>query len=531
MLCAADFATAGQLVAHITSVHCGMVEYRKRLFFLQAAFDGVKAISPQQWRHVIEGFTEHLISGSSEWPACVVKPRGASLSLPDVGGGEACAPAELPEAQGSPVVESPSLPQYPPEPCEAIRRGGGHARCEESGDRGGGGLGGASARAYGEQEGVLPRCAAPSLPEVGVGEACQPAELPVPQGPPVVKHPSLPEYPPEPCEPRKEGGGHAACKESGDGGGDGLGGAGAGAHGDQTSGRLRPGMIEGAEGREANGGAVEKGAVVVASEEVMDGEAGRKAGELGAPDRWWRESNGGESAGAGAVRLEVLGDEGAPRRQALRSRVACSVCARLDWGGTREDVYLWQQPEGCGRRSCISDEMPRAPRGKGGVAGEGGTHGGGEGDGGSVQRVAREVVADLLSPERYQKRWAFKLEGAGRIGGIPLAELEASAVRDPGPGGRLWLLHRRNFRMVKNSEGQEVADPSQAVPCCSDCRAALSAARPRMPKYALANDLWIGKLPSCLEKLSSGAWLLLPLCRALVRRYNCMTGGGGVGSH
>ena len=34
-----------------------------------------------------------------------------------------------------------------------------------------------------------------------------------------------------------------------------------------------------------------------------------------------------------------------------------------------------------------------------------------------------------------------------------------------------------------------------------------------MPKFALANDLWIGKLPECFRGLSEGALLLLPIAR------------------
>ena len=37
-----------------------------------------------------------------------------------------------------------------------------------------------------------------------------------------------------------------------------------------------------------------------------------------------------------------------------------------------------------------------------------------------------------------------RLAGA-ELGGIPLEELEASAVREPGMG-RLWLLHKKLFR-------------------------------------------------------------------------------------
>ena len=47
-----------------------------------------------------------------------------------------------------------------------------------------------------------------------------------------------------------------------------------------------------------------------------------------------------------------------------------------------------------------------------------------------------------------------------------------------------------------------------------------------MPKYALANDLWIGRLPPALRGLSTGARLLSPLSRAMIKRYNCGTDSG-----
>ena len=44
-----------------------------------------------------------------------------------------------------------------------------------------------------------------------------------------------------------------------------------------------------------------------------------------------------------------------------------------------------------------------------------------------------------------------------------------------------------------------------------------------MPKFALANDLWMGRLPAELATLSQGAWLLLPLARCMIKRKNCKT--------
>eukprot|EP00973_Karenia_brevis_P032404 4468816-Karenia_brevis.AAC.1 len=47
-----------------------------------------------------------------------------------------------------------------------------------------------------------------------------------------------------------------------------------------------------------------------------------------------------------------------------------------------------------------------------------------------------------------------------------------------------------------------------------------------MPKFALANDLWMGKLPRRLNALSDGAWLLLALARPFIRRYSCLNDSG-----
>ena len=80
--------------------------------------------------------------------------------------------------------------------------------------------------------------------------------------------------------------------------------------------------------------------------------------------------------------------------------------------------------------------------------------------------------------------------------------------------------------MVRNSRGELVADANQKVPICVGCNAALSRKVPTMPKYALANDLWMGRLPPQLRDLSLGAKLLLPLARGIVRRFNCKTDSG-----
>ena len=254
--------------------------------------------------------------------------------------------------------------------------------------------------------------------------------------------------------------------------------------------------------------------------------------------RWWREDGG--TARDGPVNLDALGPKPADadreqesghrgaRRRRVRCRLACAVCARLDWDATRNFVHFWKQAEGRPEQSFISDDLPRAPAWKKAVDDEAGEQG--KAEEAAVTSTPRELAAQFFSPARYRQRWSFKrkepgADGGELFGGIPLRELQASAVRDPGEGGELWLLHRKCFKMVMRRDGVEVADPKQKVPVCNDCYYSLSRRRPQMPKFALANDLWMGKLPRQLSGLSEGAWLLLPLLRPLIRRYSCLPDG------
>ena len=123
------------------------------------------------------------------------------------------------------------------------------------------------------------------------------------------------------------------------------------------------------------------------------------------------------------------------------------MCARLDWDDTRTYARLWKQAEGSGAVSLISDvaHVPRrSRRGVDAAAAE------------AVSRSPREVVAELLSPGRYFARWRFRF-GDSEEGGTPMEELCASAVRERGEGGGLWLLHRKVFRMIRR-DGVEVGD-------------------------------------------------------------------------
>ena len=121
----------------------------------------------------------------------------------------------------------------------------------------------------------------------------------------------------------------------------------------------------------------------------------------------------------------------------------------------------------------------------------------------------RELAHGLFfSPESYHRRWSFR-RANGSVGGIPLEELQASAVCEPGTG-RLWLSTKKVFTLKLEGGSQRmVADADQAVPMCNLYLCSLQRKRPLMPTWALANDLWQSKLPKVLEDLGEIAWHLL----------------------
>ena len=253
---------------------------------------------------------------------------------------------------------------------------------------------------------------------------------------------------------------------------------------------------------------------------------------------WWRPAASGDKCKVHetSVNLEALGPAsvsdaaGGPSstggRRSLRWRRACAVCARFDWD--HEDVYLWEREKpdiginvfrtGSAVRSVeLEDPMDD------GSASEATTPSTSSG------LTPRELAHGLFfSPESYQRRWSFR-RADGSVGGIPLEELQASAVCEPGTG-RLWLFHKKVFTL-KLEEGSQrmVADADQAVPMCKLCLCALQRKRPLMPTWALANDFWQGKLPRVLQNLGEIPWLLLALVRPLIKRHTWFPSKGNVG--
>ena len=117
----------------------------------------------------------------------------------------------------------------------------------------------------------------------------------------------------------------------------------------------------------------------------------------------------------------------------------------------------------------------------------------------------------------------------GGSGGIPWQELAASCVRDP-KTHKLLMLHKKLIRVetktLEDGREIEVADCTQKLPFCEECYASLHSVKPRMPKYALANDLWMGQLPKPVRELSDAAWMMLALARPFMQRMTVYGRGG-----
>ena len=120
--------------------------------------------------------------------------------------------------------------------------------------------------------------------------------------------------------------------------------------------------------------------------------------------------------------------------------------------------------------------------------------GGGGGGGGSaigdeprryaVKAGCAEKINRLLDVRRYHRRWPK----------IPVHELYASSVQHPHVPEWRWVLNTR--RVPSMQPGPDGAFPK--VPACRDCAYCLSANTPKkveMPRYALADDKWIGRTP------------------------------------
>ena len=207
----------------------------------------------------------------------------------------------------------------------------------------------------------------------------------------------------------------------------------------------------------------------------------------------------------------VRGEKVEPR--CLRS---CVVCARGMWSDRMRSMRLFTPPAVVEEQASEQDDASEGgePETDGiiqdvedvrGV--ELGGVGGGSGilDGSKVEYI-HENIFDY---KRYRARWPL----------LPLSELMHSCVSHP--YGRyadgspwLWLLH-------KASVPAELTEDTR-VWVCADCAGSLARKCPRVPKYALANDLWLGRVPVVFrpdkKRLSAMTFMLLSLGRAVVQK-------------
>ena len=115
-----------------------------------------------------------------------------------------------------------------------------------------------------------------------------------------------------------------------------------------------------------------------------------------------------------------------------------------------------------------------------------------------------ELVAELLDVEHYAKAWPL----------IPHEELMASSVQLPymnsigDPTSKAVLMHSRRV-------SQEALRGEVAVWVCKCCHVALKPKKPTMPKFALANFLWLGRHLDLMRNANLGHQLLLALARVV----------------
>ena len=109
----------------------------------------------------------------------------------------------------------------------------------------------------------------------------------------------------------------------------------------------------------------------------------------------------------------------------------------------------------------------------------------------------------MLSVSRYAERWPL-IAGTG--------ELQASSVQVSYAGSHYdVLLHQR--RVSTNQ-----ANGDDPVQICSDCKEAFESGKPWLCKYALANDLWIGRWDPLFRDTNLAHQMLLALARIVTTK-------------
>ena len=178
--------------------------------------------------------------------------------------------------------------------------------------------------------------------------------------------------------------------------------------------------------------------------------------------------------------LEPADDERA------RGESACVVCARLFWKHELKQVYLFSKPEAA---AAEEEQEQKEDKEQGDAS---------DSDEDSRRRglsldASKQVgFCRLLGVERYLGRWHHIAESDAARN-----EILASAVQHPYTG-HLLLLHKRRvpYKPDPKDATKSVVDAETPCMVCKDCHGAFFNNKvPTMPRYALANDNWGGRLP------------------------------------
>ena len=155
----------------------------------------------------------------------------------------------------------------------------------------------------------------------------------------------------------------------------------------------------------------------------------------------------------------------------LRCRVGCAFCARSFWKEELWEVHL-------------------------------------TGELGFMENA--DAVWKLLSVDRYQERWPL----------IPAEELRASSVTVVGSDGRdiQVLLHKRRVT-------PDMACGKCPTLVCQDCWRAFSPKKPRLCRFALANDMWLGRVDPLLWEANMTHEMCLALARTVATKVILRAGG------
>ena len=151
-----------------------------------------------------------------------------------------------------------------------------------------------------------------------------------------------------------------------------------------------------------------------------------------------------------------------------RQRSACVFCARAHWLEGLDDVYLAGD-------QCFMTK-PNA-------------------------------VWTLLEVSRYAARWPL-IAATG--------ELEASSVtvRAPAPKNKRPKTHYEyQVLLLKRRVTEEQAAGDVPAKVCTDCKEAFQSSTPWLCKYALANDLWLGRWDPLFRNANLSHQMLLALAR------------------